>query len=190
MRKQAALVVALMIASTAVDAAEKRIYLGGTVGEEVTVDADFSGLGVVAEDRSYKLFGGLSLGDHFAVELAYHDFGARTCCRPEVADFGFDVALDGYSAAFVARYPVRRFDLFAKLGYLVWEEDGELITIAGPQSYSADGSDPMAGAGTVFRATDHFGLRLEWEYFELDGIGPGAVDDAVDVFSGGVQYKF
>ena len=125
MKVQVAVLVAMTIASTAVYAVEKCFYVGGSVGEEADLASFPTDLlppdvEVFAEDRAYKFFGGLQLGDHLGVELAYHDFGTQTCCRAVLTDlnFGFVIDVDGYSAALVARLPVRRFAFFGKLFFL------------------------------------------------------------------------
>ncbi|MCP4658391.1 MAG: porin family protein [bacterium] len=181
MRKQAALLVVLLIAPTAAFAAETHFYFGGSLGEKAVL-FESSEFDADVDDQPYKLFGGLGLGDHLGFELAYHDFATQVCCAG-VADYGYVLDVDGYSAAVVAKLPVRRFALFGKLGYLLWDEDGERISIAGPESVSRDGGDLMGGAGATFSITDHFAARLEWETFKFD-------DDNADAFSAGIQYRF
>ncbi|MCP4661288.1 MAG: outer membrane beta-barrel protein [bacterium] len=200
MRMQVAILVAMTIASTAAHAVEKHFYFGGSIGEEADLvsfptDVVPPDVAVRAEDRVVKFFGGLHLGDHLGVELAYHDFGAQNCCSSILSspNFGFDINVDGYSAAFVARLPVRRFAFFGKLGYLFWDADGRLYRMWPPRTdpYSADGSAPMAGAGTEFSVTNHLGVRLEWEYFDFDDAAPyEAVYEEISMLSAGIQYRF
>ncbi len=200
MKVQVAVLAAMTIAATAAYAVEKHFYVGGSAGEEATLasfptDVMPPDVEVFAEDRAYKFFGGLQLGDHLGLELAYHDFGSQTCCRAVLTDlnFGFVINVDGYSAALVARLPVHRFALFGKLGYLLWDADGEVFQVwpARTDPYSSDGGAPMAGVGSEFRMTNHLGVRLEWEYFDFEDAGPAAaVFEEVSIFSAGIQYRF
>ncbi len=182
MLKRAALVVVLLLLVPVVaSAGPLNFYLGASLGEEVTANADDPSFDI-SGDSPYKIFGGLKLGRIFGVEVAYHDFGTQVCC-PGLSDAGFRLDVDGVSAAGVLGISIRRLNLFAKLGVFSWNEDGVFETIAGLVEVSEDGQDLMGGVGAAFKITDHFSVRAEWEYFEVAG-------DDVDFLSLGVEYKF
>ncbi|MCP4901914.1 MAG: porin family protein [bacterium] len=191
MKLQAVVLVALLFTPALVSATDKDFYIGASLGEEIFLASDRSMPGADVEGRSYKLFGGLNFGNHFAIELAYHDLGKQVCCADNVADAGYDVDIDGYSANLLARLPVKRFEFFAKLGYLFWDQHGRWITVVGPQPYSNGGNDLMAGAGVEFNMTDHLAVRLEWEHFLMNADEPPFLfEENGDAFSLGILFEF
>lgn len=169
------LLASFLAAPSGLAAAE--LYVGGGVGGEVP-DSDegaaYEDFTRLAEDDGRKLYAGVRLGEHLAVEGAYHDFGDRTCC-PEIADAGYISTVDAFALAGVGRWPVGRFELFGKAGVLQWKESGDRITIAGPRPFSSDGSDLLLGVGASVLLLEHLAARVEWEAFDL---GAGSADTA------------
>lgn len=166
-RSRIALAVLLLAFPAWLGAAE--VYLGGGVGDEMTesdAGALFEDFTRQGGDDSQKLYLGIGWGRYFAVEGSYYDLGGRSCC-PELADAGYVSSVDGLSLAGVGRWPLGRFELFGKAGMLQWEESGEMITIAGPQPFTTDGSDLLFGAGGAVRLLEHLAARVEWEAFDL-----------------------
>ena len=56
-----------------------------------------------------------------------------------------------------------------KVGLFFWEEEGEVVTIAGPSPRFADGTDPHLGLGLEAKLSERLGVRAEWDYYEFDG---------------------
>lgn len=177
------LLIALVLLITPTLAQAVEIYLGGGLGSEIEggtlTDGRFEDPETTGE--RYKLFAGLGLGRHVAVEATAYDFGGQRCCFGP--DSGVDSEADGYSAAVVGRLPLGRVSLFGKVGALRWNEDATLITIAGPIERSEEGTDLVTGAGVILHLGDHFGLRGEWERFEF-------ADSTSDGLWAGVQFRF
>jgi hypothetical protein len=176
----------LLAASPAAEAAPLNFYVGGSVGDKTDLDpsdfdVDVGDFGVEGDD-TWKVFAGLGIGRIFGVEAAWHDFGTVTCCD-QVADAGFALDLTGVSVAAVAGIPISRLRLFAKAGFLAWEADGTLVTIAGAVPFTLDDEDPMGGVGVDLQLTRHFSIRAEWEVFKL-------AEGSLDIASVGVQYRF
>ena len=182
MLRRALVTVALFFTPILCEAADLSTYLGGSIGQDVEIDAvgDF---GTKSSDPSFKLFGGISIGEYFAAEIAYHDFGTTKCCGPPYADFGFERNGDAFSASAVVLWPINRVRLFAKVGTLWWDVDGPDLTIAGPRPYSNDGVNLVAGAGGDIAVVSGLRIRLEWEHFKID-------DDAADSVSIGALWQF
>jgi hypothetical protein len=166
-------------------AASPLFYLGLSAGEGInggdlrartSVNLPYSGA-----DRSYKAFAGLELGRNFALEVAYHDFGNRRLAG--ILDFGFDLDLSGYSGTVLWVLPLRRFDLFAKGGWLRWEEDGTTVSLIGARNHSETGSNLLLGGGLRFHLGERIGLRAEWERFDFDA-------GTEDALSAGVELRF
>jgi hypothetical protein len=173
---------ALFLAPIVCHGADVGTYLGGSIGRGVEIQAT-GDVGADASDPSFKLFGGIGIGRILAVEIAYHDFGTTTCCGPSYADFGFERNGNGFSASAMALWPISRLRLFAKAGALWWDVDGYDLTIAGPQPYSNDGVDLVAGVGGDVKVVSGLRVRLEWEHLKIDG------DDA-DSVTVGALWQF
>jgi len=182
MSRRALVAVALFCIPIVSQGADLSAYLGGSLGRGVEIAA-VDDVGADSSDPSFKLFGGIGLGEYLAAEAAYHEFGTTTCCGPSYADFGFERDGKGFSAGAVARWPIGRFRLFAKAGALWWEVDGYDLTIAGPRPYSNDGVDLVAGVGGDVTVVSGLRIRVEWEHLEID-------DDDADSVSMGLLWQF
>jgi len=182
MSRRALVTVALVCTPILCEAANLSTYVGGSVGQDVEIEA-VGDVGAESNDPSFKLFGGIGIGENFAVEIAYHDFGTTTCCGPIYACFCFERNGDAFSASAVALWPINRFRLFARAGALRWDVDGYDLTIAGPRPYASDGVDLVAGVGGDILVVSRLRIRLEWERLEIDG------DDA-DSVSIGALWQF
>jgi hypothetical protein len=188
MRKEGFLLLALLVAPGLVSAGERGFYLGGALGEKVSLTSEPFFTASV-EDRSYKLFAGYYLGRHFAVELAKLDLGTQVCCAEPILDGGYAVEIDAYSLNLVAKLPVHRFDLFAKAGYLFWDEGGTAMTWGGPMRLSEHGRDLMTGVGADINLSNRFAVRLEWEYYDFDFDGMVRLEEDADSFFIGVRFN-
>ncbi len=184
--KRAVMAALLLMAGPAVCAARAAgFYLGGSVGDGIDGGAIRSqstgGLESSEAGETFRVFGGVGLGRHLAFEVAYNDFGERSAVP--VADFGYDLDLDGVSGSVLGIVPIGRVSLFGKAGVLRWTEEGTLITIAGPRESSEEASDLLLGAGVMFAVAERFGLRAEWERYDFD-------TGAEDAVLGGVEVRF
>ncbi len=167
MRKVLLLVLVLVLVPASSFGAQ--FYLGAGLGNDVEGGSLRSGLENVSDsngDRS-RLFLGVKVLKHLAVEVARYDFGEQTCCR-QIADLAFDTESDGFSAAALGLWPMRYGTAFVKAGALSWEEDGVLQTLVGPNPVNEDGVDPFFGVGFDVTLIGKLGLRLEWERYDFD----------------------
>lgn len=181
LKKRTVLLLVLLLLPAAASAGPLNFYLGGSIGQEASLNVDEPDFHVDG-DSPYKIFAGLKLGRVLGVEVAYHNFGTQVCC-PNVADAGFELDVDGVSAAGVVGLSLTRLNLFAKLGVFSWNEDGFFDSLAGRIDASDDGQDLMGGLGASLKLTGHFSVRAEWEYFDVGG-------DDLKFLSLGVEYKF
>jgi hypothetical protein len=164
----------LLSVSALCHGADNGPYVGGAVGTSVEIEAE-EDVGADSGDPNFKLFAGIGLGRNLALEIAYHDFGSTTCCGPSYADIGFERSGDGFSATAVALWPITSFRLFARAGALWWDVDGYDLTIIGRRPYSNDGVDFTAGLGGDVAVAKKLRIRLEWEFFTIDGEHTDAV---------------
>ena len=182
MSKRALVAVVLICTPIVCEGADLSAYLGTSIGQRVEIEA-VRDVGADSGDPSFKLFGGVGIGENFAVEVAYHDFGTTTCCGPSYADIGFERNGKAFSANAVALWPISRFRLFAKAGALRWDVNGHDLTIAGQRPYSSDGIKFMAGVGGDLKVMSGLRIRLEWERLEID-------DDNADSVTVGALWQF
>lgn len=165
----------ILLVPTSLGAAS--FYVGAGMGPAVEAGSFRRGLEPFADTdgESWKLFAGVELGRHLALEAATHELGDQRCCGGNIADVGFSSDVGGYSLAALGRWPVGRLVPFVKIGLIDWQEDGEVVTIAGPSPRSADGTDPLLGAGLEVEFPPGYAIRAEWERYELDGASSDSV---------------
>jgi hypothetical protein len=159
---------ALLVMPANLDAAQ--LYLGGGIGDGVEGGSFRDGLEAYSTSSGdlSKIFVGLALGENWALEASWYDFGRQRCCEG-FADLGFSTEVDGLSATVLGRLSFGRWAPFLKAGVLFWQEDGVFVTLVGPHQESDDGADLLLGAGLEVVLTSHLALRGEWERYEFDG---------------------
>lgn len=134
------------------------------------------------DDTGVKAFIGVQPVPQIGIEAFWVDLGEVTATD----SFGdrLEISADGIGVALLPTIPVSpEFDLYARFGLFAWEADADLRTPGGRARGSDDGSDPVYGLGARLLVTEAFGLRAEWEQFELD-------DEEVSLFSVGAELRF
>ncbi len=167
----------MLFAVAGIAAAQGYIGVGAGITTMDLCD-DFTGLTACDdEDTGLKLFGGYKFNPNFAVEGAWVDLGEISVTGPG----GTATAeTDGFQIAGVGTIPINpQFGIFGKVGAYMWDGQGGGVAA----SVSDDGTDIMFGAGVSWSLTNNFGLRAEWERFDIDG-------DDVDFLSIGAQFNF
>jgi len=119
-------------------------------------------------DTGFKIFGGYRFNQSFAVEGGYADFGESTF---SISGFGSGT-LDANTLFVhaVGIIPINpQWFVYGKAGLHMWDasESGEIL--GAPFSVSDDGTDPTFGFG-VQGNFGQFGLRLEWETYDLGNV--------------------
>ncbi len=168
LKKLLMVVLSLALSTTSLVAAD--LYVGAGIGGKVEAGTFRKDLEPVADSNgdAWKVFAGLAIGRHLAVEVGRHELGNQSCCRG-FADLGFTSAVDGFSAAALGRLPIHRLTLFVKAGALAWEENGDFVTFIGSTPRSAAGTDLFLGAGLDLDLSTRFAIRAEWEQYEFSG---------------------
>lgn len=154
--------------------ADGLFYLAGKVGT-TSIDADLeeSFELILDGDDEGAAFGlGLRLGDHFAFELAYHDFGtvpafASPC--PECFDLQAPIEGDttSVSLTFLPHLPISdRFFAYGKIGVMSWETSIDEIS-SGLEDAFDDYTDEdlVYGAGLRYLLPGPLGVFAEFERF-------------------------
>jgi hypothetical protein len=161
------IVSAAMLAGTpAFAGGEPGFYVGAGVGSFGADIGGFSG-----SDVSFKALAGYDFGKYFAAEVEYIDGGS-----PD--DRGLSVDISGTNVAALGTWPVSdRFELFAKLGMIFWSAD--------VHGFGGDnGEDLSYGVGAAYDFTGHFGVRGEYQRFEI------ADTDSVDNLAVSILWRF
>ena len=170
------LLVATLAALGSDIAGAEGFFVGGSLGiGEVEFSRDRQPAGLERDDRlaTLKAFGGYQVNNFFAVE------GSLVGAAND-EDGLEEVTFGAITAAAVGIIPVSEaFDLFGKGGFYFGESE---VANTGTQ----DESGFLAGAGFAikFGSRRQFGIRLEYEYYDVDKL-----DDYWSV-TGGFQFNF
>ena len=173
---------------------------------------NFDGAQSASSDENasgYKLFGGYSFYENFAVELSYIDMGEVEANSYSTGTFydAVDNALDGdlYAKAqanvdavtldIKLDIPVTSFAAVIIKGG-IYSAETELNINAGGSistenyifSKTERSTDIHYGLGINFSVTDNIGLRGEWE--RLDNVEANGGKNDVDLLSAGLIYNF
>jgi OOP family OmpA-OmpF porin len=154
-----ALLLALVLMLTAVafpSTAQAGWIFGAGVGSNtVNIDEDFD-----ESDLGWKAFAGYRFIKYFGVEAQYVEFGS-----PDNEDFEVDLSdLGIYGQGII---PIgEHFEITGKVGYHLWDIEVEDLNL--DESGSDDDWDFSYGAGVAFVFGEHFGIRLEYEEFEVE----------------------
>jgi Opacity protein and related surface antigens len=166
---------ALLAASIQANAAENGWYAGVGVGQMTTQVDDILGSGFDFDesDTGFKVFGGYKFLPWLGVEGAYVDGG-----EPEISETAggatgsLAVGVESLVGAVVFTLPLgEHFELFAKPGIALWSSTTDLrFTSDGYDdrfSQDDDGTAFFLGAGAGLNFTEHFGMRVEYEWFDV-----------------------
>ena len=146
-------------------------YMGAGVGSTKINDDGFDGIDFDDGDTGFKIFGGYTFNQNFAIEASYFDFGEASGSFNDFGDtVNFDVGVSGLGAFAVGVLPLGdMFSLFGKLGYASYDIDAHVdIVGVGSGSSSDSQSDMMYGAGAAL-SFGQFEARAEFEAINIDG---------------------
>lgn len=143
-------------------------YAGVGIGEatmkvEVPGFDDFD-----ASDTAFKIFGGYTFNQYFAVELSYFDGGAP---NESFGSGSVEVELTGLNASAVGRLPLAdTFALFGKIGFASYDVEG--TGRVGNQTvgtFEGSDEDVSYGIGAAFSFAQTFEIRAEYEAIDFSG---------------------
>ena len=157
-------------------------------------------------DTGYKIYGGYSLNQNFAVELSYVDLGEGKLSATGVSVAGDKLSISskisGLAASVVGTYPIEKLSLFAKAGFANLSADTTgtytFLTTVQSKSQSVSNTDFTFGVGAAYSVTENVGVHLALERFKtkekLDALSTLGVNtesnDDLDLVSLGVSYRF
>ena len=147
-------------------------FVGGSLGY-ATTDVSEGQYNFDDSDIGFKIFGGYNFGIipllDLAVEGSYVDFGQASSSLQEVDSTGWDL----FGLAALNLGPI---GVFGKVGQIWWNRDSNINVL------DDSGNDMAYGVGARFQIGS-FGIRAEYEYFDLDSSDIG-------LFSAGVSWTF
>ena len=138
-----------------------------------TTDEDSSG--------GFKVFGGYNFIPYFGFEATYYDLGSWSGSSTL---FTVDASADVWDISGRGILPIgKRFEAFARLGYsYVTFKKTETGILGGRTSVSASDWEFMWGVGIGFKIGKRFGIRAEYENWE--------VQNSLNAWSIGAYFRF
>lgn len=157
------------------DATDRGFFVGAGAGQMDTKVDDVleSRYDFDESDTGFKVFGGYKFFPWLSVEGAYINGG-----KPEVketSDTGetgkLSIELQSIVASAVFTLPIgEKFELFVKPGIAFWDAKTTVryrdLDFSDQFGENDNGSAFFLGGGAGLNITEHFGLRLEYEWFE------------------------
>lgn len=164
--------------------ADEGVYLFAEYNSSQS-DMDLSGLSRVDDDATgFLVGGGYSFGAHFALELAYQDFGrhdGETDCPPDIVCLIVPAQtradLHSLSLSAVARFPIgERLSIYGRLGISSWDVGYDGLNSV----FDESGEDLLIGAGVDGSLNERWSLFAEYRQVDIDIKSVGL----------GVRYSF
>jgi OmpA-OmpF porin, OOP family len=165
-----------VVITPAAMAEDSGFYMGLGIGQSRQEFNEFH-----ADDTAYKLFGGWSFNEYFAVEGGYIDGGTQS---DTLGQIHVDISSDGFFAEGIAKWPIGRFVApYAKLGYVFYDTTQKLSVGSQSASESDSTSDFIFGGGIELKLGGNFRLRAEYEKVNV-------ANSAYDILSLGAAWQF
>jgi OOP family OmpA-OmpF porin len=128
----------------------------------------------------WKIFGGTTFNKFFGMELTYYDLGDLDDAEG-ANTFSADISV--YDLSFRGILPLgQRFELFGKVGYSYVDLDSTLTGPLATATASASDWELIYGAGVALKLGKSFGLRAEWEAWDVVG--------KLEAYSIGAYWRF
>jgi OOP family OmpA-OmpF porin len=177
---------ALLASAPAFAADDAGFYVGAGFGEAAVEVNDIVDSGLKFDDSgtTWKLVGGYKFMKYLAAELEYFDSSdAEDRWTGEFEGFSEElkvkIGLSGFNASAVGILPLgEKFNVFGKLGFVMWDADFEaryierdpagVVVFDEQEKGTDDGTDISWGIGAGFDFTENFGVRLEYQSFEIE----------------------
>ncbi|MGD8377839.1 MAG: outer membrane beta-barrel protein [Acidobacteriota bacterium] len=146
--------------------------LGASIGQSDLEDDRLQGFN--DGDFAWKAFVGFRFFKFFGVEGGYQDFGSPS---QSLAGQTATYSVDGWDVWAVGILPIKKFELFGKVGILYGDYRWTINDASGHSSES----DLGYGIGIGWTFTKTFAMRLEYERFDTSYVDDlGALTIGVD----------
>lgn len=172
----ALLVSGTLLASAPAYAADSGAFMGVGVGQMNTEVDDLFGSGYEFDenDTAFKLFAGYKFFPWLSVEGAYVDGGNPGISGDDGAGSSARLNIEVQSLVASVVFSQRlgdNLEVFIKPGIAYWDAKTTARYTdpmgSGSGSESDDGAAFFLGGGVAFNFSENFGMRLEYEWFEV-----------------------
>ncbi len=178
-QRAAAVVVVVLLAGLGAPARAEGVYAGASwLSSGAEFDTAFDNFDT--DDSGWKVFAGWDIVKFVGVEVSYRDLGSFS----ETSGTNFvNADITAYDGAARGILPLgKHFEVFAKIGYSSVSVDLESGDGTSLVSGSSDEWDLFYGLGVGLKFGERFGVRAEWEEWD--------VDTTLNAFSVGAFLKF
>ena len=184
LRRKAVLLPVAALAALAVPLAanaDSGFYIGGSVGS-ATLEEDFDGFSLDADNTAYRFVAGWQLGDMLSLEAGYQNFGSFDDSFTVGGEpVNVSIEADGWMLGGTASLPLGpALSLYGRAGAFIWDADAEVNSIVEGRT---DDTNPYYGAGAKVAIGERIDLIGDWTRYELD-------DTESDVISLGFTLRF
>ena len=158
-------------------AAQAQVYIGASA---MSTSAEFSDAVETfdTDDVSFKAFIGFNFWKFAGFEAAYRDLGTH---EETTATGGVSADLSAMDLSFRGIIPLgQKVRLYGKVGYAYLSQDGSFSGAV--SDFDESEWELMYGAGIDWTITEHFGVRAEWEEYD--------VDTSLNSLSAGFYWQF
>ena len=146
--------------------ADSGFYIGGSVGS-ATLEEDFEGFRLDADNTAYRFVAGWQLSDLLSLEAGYKNFGSfddSVTVGGEPVDVSIEA--DGWMLGGTASLPLGpALSLYGRAGAFIWDADAEVNSIIEGRT---DDTNPYYGAGAKVAIGERLDLIGDWTRYELD----------------------
>ncbi len=153
-----------------------------TVGASLlSTDAEFDSAvsNFDTDDAGYKVFFGFDFIKFFGIEASYRDLGTH---KGTSGGSSIDADIEAFDVSARGVLPLKIVSLFVKAGYANISTDGSLSAGSVVTSFDESDWELFYGAGVDVNFGEHFGVRAEWEQYD--------VDDSLNSLSLGAFFRF
>lgn len=164
-------------------------YIGGTVGQSELTLSTPGVEDASTNETGFKILGGYSFNENFAVEVAYYNPGE---VRESEDGLTMRLNADFIQGSVLGRYPINdRLFVTGRVGFSHWESKLYATDGFNSGTLEDDNNDFNFGIGAVARVTDRVDVRLEWDQTKINSsIGALPVDFRLRFLQVGATFKF
>jgi OOP family OmpA-OmpF porin len=179
---------ALPLAAHAQSTTSIGVYAGVDAGQAEALEYNCDPLPACKKKgTAYRLFAGYQFSRHWAVEVAFVDFGKVSSNSPT---FDEVIKVKGSEATLVGIYPAtERFSLYGRVGGYYAHTSDQFVQSGVPATVKESNSNLTFGAGLQYFVTQNLALRGQGQRYMK--VGGGKIGDSdYNAYTFGLLFKF